>query len=518
MRSCRLLVPALGWAWEVQEDTSTLLSLKIQMETGVEQLLDSVGNRNVTQMAALLQGLVEEKIEAGQEPVEGNAYEGGYDLDQDVADALEMIKNELLEDIRAALKDAHKHDQIALHTQLECFAKCDSTLERERQTCDDYGATALQYCSEHYYCRLDVKEKYIDHIKECRALDNWVHSFKCPIKIEEKCVYDSDYICHDCEPKFYGLKQQFGAWLAKQVAYFESSYEQWQALYGKCNEAYHKFIEADAECDLVQRKCETYTCKHGDCEWYACPIEYTQCRAGCIAEYHRTNKNKDCLEKDRKIDWSATEKIECFVDVLIAKPSKEELLDVCGTADCYNKYREHMYHECNKICPEVDFEKAGELKDTYTEHDRRSGKHSDIDVTNEGIRSVNTSHRGDGENRCTSHLDLDFQKIPCATPCNPPENACTDEWTEWHYGRHGFLSTDLLDTFDMYSICYAGEHTEKWAHNLCDCRECTARSGEPSIPLGTDDYCPTATTTRPDYVTTTQEIPYTTIEPEDPDY
>jgi len=73
------------------DDSSTLLSLKVQttLETGVDHLLDAVGSRNVTQMSSLLQNLVEETIS-----------DGLGELDGDVLTALDLIKRELLGDIR----------------------------------------------------------------------------------------------------------------------------------------------------------------------------------------------------------------------------------------------------------------------------------------------------------------------------------------------------------------------------------------------------------------------------------
>merc|ERR1719454_1141105 len=105
----------------------------------------------------------------------------------------------------------------------------------------------------------------------------------------------------------------------------------------------------------------------------ACEDNYQRCWARMLAEWERTNEAKECLEKDRKIDWSATEKIECYVDVLLAKPTKEDLLANCGTEDCYSKYREHQYKQCNEICPEADFNTG-----SMTEHLRRT---DDQDVT-----------------------------------------------------------------------------------------------------------------------------------------
>jgi len=101
------LLPVLAHS---QDDTSTLLSLKVHstLESGVDHLLDAVGSRNVTQMSSLLQNLVEETIGA----------DAPYQLDGDVTAALEVIKSELLGDIRNALKESHCYDQSDLHNQI----------------------------------------------------------------------------------------------------------------------------------------------------------------------------------------------------------------------------------------------------------------------------------------------------------------------------------------------------------------------------------------------------------------
>jgi hypothetical protein len=41
--------------------------------------------------------------------------------------------------------------------------------------------------------------------------------------------------------------------------------------------------------------------------------------------------------------WSATKKIECYVDILLHNYTKHDLLSKCGTADCVNVAREEDY-------------------------------------------------------------------------------------------------------------------------------------------------------------------------------
>merc|ERR1719408_677561 len=98
---------------------------------------------------------------------------------------------------------------------------------------------------------------------------------------------------------------------------------------------------------------------------------------------------------------------------------------------------------------------------------------------------VSTRHRGKGEERCTSHLDIDYVLPPCCNPCeerdSPPCEGGGDYSGGWdktkymwlQYGQYNFLSDKDIDGFD-YDKCYesAGEHTYEYAYNLCECLEC----------------------------------------------
>jgi hypothetical protein len=385
----------------------------------------------------------------------------------------------LLSDIRSALNEAHCFDQSELHHQILCFEGCENAKEIGAASCP-------QYCdgSAHKGCRDALLVGYKKHIAECRALDDFMIAFEktCPVA-EKKCcllshtTWNCGNLCSGTIAGF-GVDGYFGVWLNEQIIKFQTAYERWTNLHHSCTAAYHAYVEMDAQCDCKQAECETNNCEYETCHFLNCEDNYNRCWAGCEAEYERTNKAKECLEKDRKIDWSATEKIECYVDVLLAKPTKDDLLATCGKEDCYNKYREIHYKYCNTICPEVDFDAA------WGEHDRRTG---DQDVTGEGIREVRTEHRAedgsDADVRCTAHLDLDYQVPPCCNPCDPrPQPPCTgggDYTGGWdkssymwlHYGQFGHFETSDIADFSA-DICHAGEHTYVYGYNLCDCIDC----------------------------------------------
>ena len=85
-------------------------------------------------------------------------------------------------------------------------------------------------------------------------------------------------------------------------------------------------------------------------------LKFEQCQIGCWDRYEVVIKEKECLEKDRKIDWSATMKIECYIDILLHDYTKEELLTKCGSETCVEVAREEDYQHCHTICLEVDHE------------------------------------------------------------------------------------------------------------------------------------------------------------------
>lgn len=420
------------------DDSSTLLSLNVQatLETGVDHLLDAVCSRNVTQMSSLLQSLVEETISS----------EAPYQLDGDVKAALEVIKNALLGDIRDALKESHCYDQSDLHNQMFCFKGCEDRRRVGAESCKDRCDGEL-----HKTCRFELLELYKSHIDKCRALDAWVLRFtkeECPVPQTKCCLLSHN--TWNCNSLCAGtistasVDTSFGAWLQDQIAVFTAAYKSWTELHAQCSESHKIYVEKDAKCDCEQARCESQNCAWDSCQHMNCEISYQSCWKGCQVEWDNIRKEKECLEKDRKIDWSATEKIECYVNVLLEKPTEADLVAVCGDPTCYNVYREQMYKKCNEICVEVDFtNERAELRDhdrldhvegTYSGFntkvkDQTTHREVDQDVTGEGKLSVKTKHRGEGDTkRCTSHLDIDYLDQPCCNPCEVrPSRPCEGE-------------------------------------------------------------------------------------------
>jgi len=229
---------------------------------------------------------------------------------------------------------------------------------------------------------------------------------------------------------------------------------------------------------------------------------------------------KECLEKDRKIDWSATKKIQCYLDVLLHDYTKEELLTKCGSDTCVNVAREEDYKHCATICPQVDHdgvwpnvecvdEKTGAI--AIDNHDFRVGAsqyllgdgHFKCDANGDNVM---TRHRGgvtrDGEARCTEHLDIDYQ-IPVVLSCDKRSDpvcdakfhftwyvkydvvdriGCINECCPEESGAACFPAVDLKTSYDGWVQTWISvtEHSHAWAYNRCPCTECI--EGYPTYP------------------------------------
>merc|ERR1719498_1688407 len=461
-------------------------------------------------MESLMQALVEETIQG----------DGVEQLDEDIKKALYVIRGNLVEAIRNTLTGEHKVDQDFIMEQLKCFDQCKHGKGTTEKSCEDYDKESFRLEKKHVSCRTKLMGQYVKKIETCGALDDWVFSFTLTPKPTEFCVYDAQYKCHYteckagdrssiCTPEIDGY---FGQWLQTIISEATAGYEVWYRMHTACKASYHSYIEIDSQCDVTQGEFEVSVCAGRQCRYSGCTVDYAACRDRCIAEYHRTVKRVECAEKDRKIDWSATEKIECYLRILLASPTNEDLQANCeDKMKCLNEWRTREYNKCNDVCPQVDYDSAN----GYSQHHRRHGQsgeglnpdqllhegqqafrqYGDNPVHGDRTHGVNTTHRvPDGtdpklEKRCTQHLDIDFQPIPCAQPCpKPPPSPCDAVFIAEFYSQ--FLKEVQIDDLAGARKCNTeapGEHTEKWAYNLCDCRPCSPCTGTPHNRE--DDYC-----------------------------
>lgn len=497
------LLPLLAVAdQKAIDDDSALLAVgnsraALQQQEVSTSLMAAASSRNVKQMAELIEELVKDSTEG----------DGINALDDDIRAALNVIQDSLTQGIRHTLMAEHKLDQEMIMESLACFDQCRGERHHAEDNCEKQEVTITTLRQDHIRCRSNVKAGYELKVKECNVLDDWVRGFELTPKVHESCVYDAAYMCHldDENPPTPDIDGKFGAWLKKVLQEAKQGHITWLHLHNKCKAAYHAYIEVDASCDVVQERFQQTVWDFAQCQHVACEVEFTRCRADCMARYHREVKRVECAERDRKVDWSSIEKIECYILILLASPTSERLNEVCDDGNnCLNKWRTQEYDKCKAVCPEIDYESGdysqhtrrnaveGESLDSETEYsssEQGQRQLGDNTVKMDRTWGVNTTHRGEGENRCTQHLDIDFQPIPCTQPCPDPELPCTDEWEKREYKQ--FDSKTDIAKLSAARKCHRGEHQEWYAYNRCECTERHKHElvGEPGL---TDDiYCET---------------------------
>jgi hypothetical protein len=495
------------------EDSSSLLAVATQSSMA-KNLVSAVGHRNVTHMEALVQELAQESL-----------AEPGWKFDADIQAALEAIRNMFVKSIQGALNDAHREDQEHMSCFTEsCFGNCKSEYDGATGGCDAIFAKCDGLAEHHVSCRHDVKGLYVHMAQSCGALHSFILGWEDEECTPEKCLCPDLLHCHrkqgyadECVASSTDCNSGYGSWLKRMITKYHSGYAQWSKLYGECKSSYHAFLSIDMQCDATQKEFERCLCQGNQCEADACNLQYDQCQAHCWVQYENLVKEKECLEKDRKIDWSATKKIECYIDVLLHDYTKEELLSKCGSETCINDAREEDYKHCATICPEVDFlgawpavlsvnpvQVAGHEKRTEADQYHLGDGDYKCDANGVVVFSKHRSSRGE-ETRCTEHLDIDYQ-IPECKPCrDPPPPICdADFHYKWYAqfdeesriteisdccplqdGATCFPDVMLPSSKDGASMSYLSikEHSHAWSFNRCPCEECiTALPVYPSRP------------------------------------
>jgi len=454
----------------------------LETSSTAKNLLAAVGHRNVSHMEALVQGLADESVQVP-----------AWKFDDDIQKALEAIRSVFVGNIQSALTEAHKADQEHMNCWTEkCFGDCISNYKKATAECNGKTETCEGYNQGHVKCRAEVYSSYVEMAKSCSALHCFIINWDDEVCPDEGCLCPDLLTCHllkrrpgggsyggtdtevtECEKASSdGCAGTYGAWLLHMISKFQTGHDTWTGYHAQCKKNYHHFLTVDMHCDATQKEFEKCLCTQRSCDETACSSEFESCQGGCWIRYEAMIKEKECLEKDRKIDWSATKKIECFIDILLYKYTKEELLSKCGTADCVNVAREADYKHCHTICTHVDHDGvwptihsvslscpsdatayAGGKQDASQTvwiggHHFRA-KHDEYHLGDSKFlcdangEEVFTPHRGgekDGspinrvsESRCTEHLDLDYQTPPCCDCEDPRPEVCDEAFHAKYY-------------------------------------------------------------------------------------
>jgi hypothetical protein len=234
-------------------------------------------------------------------------------------------------------------------------------------------------------------------------LDSWIAGLKWPKGQDQECVWGNP-------------EDIIGQKFRDSIEWYSTRYYQWLDRHKACVDAVKAYDEVDADCDHKQMLFEVSSCSVVAGMESSCQDTHVPCCARCAETFHKTVNEVECREKDRKIDFSAVQKIECYLDILMTSPSDSQIKDKCTKDQCTaSDWRLAMYADCHVECENVDFDAEGYVI----------------------IDGVNTTHRhGDeaAEKRCTRELDVHFPAMALCDGCpDPPIGPCTESWLEVNY-------------------------------------------------------------------------------------
>jgi hypothetical protein len=415
-------------------DEGSLLSVSraavVLEQQSASELLSTLSfqSSNVTQMALLVENVA-------QSIFKGDA------VDADLKHALELIRNETLSKIEKSLMNEHDLDQVLADGLNQCYHKCTDQFAEELQDVERAKGKMQTSLTGLRTCRSKTLESYANMITTCHALDVWIAGLDWPKACEEECVWNDATIMGGC---FRG-----------GITWYEKTYEEWERMHKACLAAVELYHEEDKQCDSQQMYFEVDTCTLRQEEWTSCQDHLMTCCGKCSVEFDETVSQIECREKDRKVDYSAVQKIECYLDIIELSLPDEELKEYCDAngENCHANMRIQKYKECEKRCENVDYD---------------GHEYFVVDGVNGTHRLLNA----DEEKRCTRSLDVNFPRKVACPQCPPiPEYPCQSTFVHKYYG--GYMENGEVPGIALGTPECPGQiHETYFGYSQQECRPC----------------------------------------------
>lgn len=439
-----------------QDDELGMLSMRRvsisedQMEPDPLMSIDrnQLSSMNASQMVGMVQESVRQRLR-------------GDGIDSNFKHLLQDVKDQLVKQIKDTLLKETQDDEQLVGDLNNCFAQAKGKLTTDSAATATKKEAVAKHRKDLKTCRARVYDLYVKKINACEALDNFIANLQIPVHQEQ---FDQECVWSEAD--------QVGAHLKTGWTWFQNNHELWKIRNKACVDAVKAYAEKDEECDDIQLEYEQSSCAHRQQQFNACNDHYMTACSTCSQQFDETVKQVECREKDRKVDWSAAEKTECYVNVILASPTTAELKASCDAAaaddekECATQWRVNQYKACETLCQEVDYHNP----DGY-----------------EVVDGVNTTHRSSdaaAENRCTRDMDVHFPgKAACQVCPDLPNYACQDAFkNSLPYSE--YTSTDWVKELDASTKeCADYTHQEQFAYNMETCHTCGDLIGDDPVDV-----------------------------------
>lgn len=247
------------------------------------------------------------------ESIVQSALKSGTTIDDTTKEVLAEVKQSLTDVSEVAIKDAHDVDVAARQHALENVqTECDGAYQTSFDQDKDIKDATTGKEDEHAACRTAQAEVASDAEEKCEAVDNYLGSLTPP-----NCQVPS--------------KDGMDSYISSLKSYYASLETQWPTVLQTCTDAQGTEAAKIAECNTKQSAFESAFCSYRHDVYTTCK-EYRNCFN--TMEYELTQV-LDATAKSaasRKLEWTAIQKIKCYVDVLLSDKEtseRQEQMDAC---------------------------------------------------------------------------------------------------------------------------------------------------------------------------------------------
>lgn len=272
-------------------------------------------------VAALGAGASPEVASVLVEKLARSSVETNSSIDDDTKTALRSLRAMLVDTEQANIQTGHVADQGFINGEFLKIQGCGTSLTTDQNQDDVLQGQINTKRVTHKDCRDALRDLKVTMDTDCAALASFESTVTVP-----SCAKPG----HD----------QMAQWFVTHREWVIGNEITWTNHNAACEAATTAYNAKDETCDLDQGQFETNFCVfreqvHGTC------ITYENCFAAAVDNYASGASGVEDREKGRKVDYTATEKIKCYIDVLLLDPAD-------GQDD-----RAAKLQECQLLCGSV---------------------------------------------------------------------------------------------------------------------------------------------------------------------
>lgn len=287
-------------------------------------------------VAALGAGASPEVASVLVEKLARSSVETNSSLDDDTKTALESLRAMLVDTEQANIQTNHVADQLFIDGEFSAIQGCGTSLTTDQGQDDVLQGQINTKRTTHSECRVALDLLKTTMETDCGALASFESTVTVP-----SCTTPG----HDLMAQWFVTHREWV--IPNEIA--------WTNHNAACEAAKTAYNEKDAACDLDQGQFETNFCVfreqvHGTC------MAYENCFATALDNYASGQSDVQEREKGRKVDYTATEKIKCYIDVLLVDPAEGQ------------DNRAAKLQECQLLCGSVGEINSCTDKFTITYH------------------------------------------------------------------------------------------------------------------------------------------------------